>query len=222
MPLIQEIISDLWWENINVGILESTRKQLRLLIKLIDKSEKNIVYTNFEDTIDQGKEINLNLNVGTLDFEEFKEKTRAYLNQHKDKLVVNKLYKNTPITETDLKELENILLELSGNNDELINRAKENSDGLGLFVRSLVGLEKIAAMEALSEFLNDKTATSSQINFLNLIVEELTKNGSIKDDRLYESPFIDVTPTGPENIFDKDQVDKLFTKIEEIRLHAIA
>ena len=114
------------------------------------------------------------------------------------------------------------MLELSGNNDELINRAKENSDGLGLFVRSLVGLEKIAAMEALSEFLNDKTATSSQINFLNLIVEELTKNGSIKDDRLYESPFIDVTPTGPENIFDKDQVDKLFTKIEEIRLHAIA
>jgi type I restriction enzyme R subunit len=104
----------------------------------------------------------------------------------------------------------------------LINRAKENSEGLGLFVRSLVGLERIAATEALSEFLNDKTATSSQINFLNLIVEELTKNGAIKDDRLYESPFVDITPTGPESIFDQDQVNKLFTKIEEIRLRAIA
>ena len=113
-------------------------------------------------------------------------------------------------------------MQLSGNNNELINRVKENSEGLGLFVRSLVGLDRIAATEALSEFLNNKNATSSQINFLNLIVEELTKNGAIKDERLYESPFIDITPTGPENIFNQDQINKLFTKMEEIRHRAIA
>ena len=222
MPLIQEIATDLWWENINIGNLEHIRKQLRSLIRLIDKTERNIIYTNFEDTLGESEEINLNLNVGTLDFEEFKKKTRAFINEHKDKLVINKLCRNTPVTETDLKELEKILLQLADDNAELINRAKENSEGLGLFVRSLVGLERIAATEALSEFLNDKTATSSQINFLNLIVEELTKNGAIKDDRLYESPFVDITPTGPESIFDQDQVNKLFTKIEEIRLRAIA
>ena len=127
-----------------------------------------------------------------------------------------------PITENDLKELQSILLDLSGNNSDLIDRAKTNSQGLGLFVRSLVGLERVAATEALSDFLNDKTATSSQINFLNLIVEELTKNGAIKDNRLYESPFIDITPTGPENIFNEDQVNKLFSRIEEIRLRATA
>jgi type I restriction enzyme R subunit len=44
----------------------------------------------------------------------------------------------------------------------------------------------------------------------------------MKDERLYESPFIDITPTGPENIFNQDQINKLFTKMEEIRHRAIA
>jgi type I restriction enzyme, R subunit len=52
---------------------------------------------------------------------------------------------------------------------------------VGLFVRSLVDLERAAAVEVMNDFLNDSTAAARQINFVNYIVECLTQNGAITD-----------------------------------------
>jgi len=57
---------------------------------------------------------------------------------------------------------------------------------------------------------------------VNLIVDELTKNGAMEDGRLYQSPFVDMAPTGPEGIFALDKVQQLFKTIEDIRLRAVA
>jgi type I restriction enzyme R subunit len=93
---------------------------------------------------------------------------------------------------------------------------------LGLFVRALIGLERTAAQEAMSEFLNDATATSTQITFIKMIVEFLTHNGAITDDLLYQSPFTNVAPCGPEDIFSAAKIIQLDAKIKEIRERAIA
>ena len=74
----------------------------------------------------------------------------------------------------------------------------------------------------MNEFLSDKNATAKQHEFIKLIVEELTKNGAMSDDRLYESPFVDVTPTGPESIFGISRVRRLFETIGVIRQRAVA
>ena len=71
-------------------------------------------------------------------------------------------------------------------------------------------------------FLTDSTATNRQIEFVNLIVDELTKNGAMEDGRLYQSPFVDMAPTGPEGIFAQDKVQQLFASINEVRLRAVA
>lgn len=223
MHLIQEIITDEWWKDVTVGMLEHVRKKLRLLVKLIEKTKKNIVYTNFAETIGEETKVDLQINkTGFLDFEKFKSKAREYLKAHENKIAINKLHNNKPITKMDLEELEKILLGLADNDTGLIQKAKENSRGLGLFVRSLIGLDRTAAIEAMSELLKDSTANANQIKFLDLIVEELTKDGSMQDSRLYQAPFTDVVPTGPETIFDESKVDKLFNKIKEIRTRAVA
>jgi type I restriction enzyme R subunit len=54
--LIQELQSDEWWENVTPELLESVRRQLRLLVKLIDKRQRKPLYTNFED--ERGAETN--------------------------------------------------------------------------------------------------------------------------------------------------------------------
>jgi hypothetical protein len=51
-----------------------------------------------------------------------------------------------------------------------VEKAREQSEGLGLFVRSLVGLEREAAKQAFAEFLTGKTLNGNQIEFVNLIV----------------------------------------------------
>ena len=50
MPLIQEMQSDAWWDDVTTPMLESARKRLRLLVKLIEK-ETTAGYTDFEDQL---------------------------------------------------------------------------------------------------------------------------------------------------------------------------
>lgn len=71
-------------------------------------------------------------------------------------------------------------------------------------------------------FLNGKTLGANQIEFVNLIVDHLTEHGVMEAAMLYESPFTDLTPRGPEELFTSAQVDELVAVIEQVRQSAIA
>jgi len=222
MVLIQSIGTDEWWEDVTVMMLDEVRKKLRLLIKLLPKSERPIVYTDFDDSITGADTVDLPLVTAGLDYERFKAKTRDFLKAHEDRLAVYKLRTNKPITATDVAELEAILLEQAVGDRNLIDQAKEAAGGLGLFVRSLLGLERGAAMEAMADFLNEQNATASQLEFAKLMVNYLTVDGVITKERLYDSPFTNVASMGPDSIFPEAKVEQLFKVIEEIRLRAVA
>ena len=114
-----------------------------------------------------------------------------------------------------------MLLESGAGTEADIARAREESHGLGLFVRSLVGLDREAATAAFDRYLSDTTFSANQLRFVNLIVEHLTANGVMEVARLYESPFTDHAPQGPDMIFTDDQVDGIVTILDEIRDHAL-
>lgn len=104
---------------------------------------------------------------------------------------------------------------------EDIDRAKNEAHGLGLFVRSLVGMDREAAKEALAAFLSGKSLGGNQIEFVNLIVNHLTEHGVMAAALLYESPFTDITPQGPDGLFTSAQVDKLFMLLEDVQARAV-
>lgn len=222
MSLIQSIATDEWWQDITVGMLESVRKQLRLLVKLIEKKSKSVIYTNFEDAIGEGVNIDLPLIPVGLDYDRFKAKARDFLKKYDNNLVIQRLRRNIPITTSDLQELEKILLDEANGDVNLIKMAYEESGGLGLWIRSIIGLDRSAAVNAMNDFLIDKNATTRQIEFINLIIESLTVYGAISANRLYETPFTSVSSTGPDSIFDKHKVDELFAVIDKIRKSAVA
>jgi len=89
-------------------------------------------------------------------------------------------------------------------------------------VRSLVGLDRAAVSEAFGEFLSTGTATAAQIEFINMVIEHLTDQGAMDPALLYEPPFTDVAPTGPDQLFDEDRVTQLFIKIRAINDSAVA
>ena len=96
------------------------------------------------------------------------------------------------------------------------------SCGFGRFVRSLVGLERAAVAEALSSFISGGTATARQIDFIELVIEHLTEKGTMDPSLLYESPFTDVAPSGPEQVFDLPVTRRLVAAIEELNVSATA
>jgi len=222
MPLIQEIQSDAWWDDVTTPMLESARKRLRLLVKLIEKAKRQPVYTDFENQL--GNEITVALpgfGSGAY-FEHFRTKARQFLRQHEHHLTIHKLRWNMPLTPADLGELERMLVEAGVGTSADLSRAKQESRGLGLFIRSLVGMNREAAKQAFGQFLSGKAQSANQIEFINLIIDHLTEHGAMDPGLLYESPFTDINPQGPEGVFTSEQVDDLVALLQEIRARAAA
>ncbi|HWP57633.1 MAG TPA: type I restriction-modification enzyme R subunit C-terminal domain-containing protein [Candidatus Acidoferrales bacterium] len=161
------------------------------------------------------------LAVGT-DYGRFLEKTRAFLRNHVDHVAIQKLRRNKRLTTTDLAELERMLLENGLGTADDLRRAAEKRHGLSLFVRSLVGMDREAAKEATAAFIAGKTLAANQIEFINLIVDHLTEHGVVGPDRLYESPFTDLTPKGPEGLFTSAHLEELIRTLDRVLATAIA
>ena len=203
-------------------MLERLRRRLRDLVQFIDKQSRKLVYSDFEDKLGAQVDVELpGFKTGD-DFERFRAKARSFLLAHKDHIAIHKLRMNRALTAADVAELERMLREAGIGGPEEINQAKETSHGLGLFVRSLVGLHREAAKAALGAFLAGKSLAANQIEFVDLIVNHLTEHGVMEASLLYESPFTDITPRGPEGLFSSAQLSQLMGVLDQVRRAAIA
>lgn len=155
-------------------------------------------------------------------FERFRAKVQAFLKDHEDNIAIHRLRTNKPLTVSDLEQLEAMLLASGTADAPHIEQAKEEAEGLGLFVRSLVGMDRGAAKEAFAGFLDGRTLNARQIEFVNLIIDHLTHQGVMPPSRLYETPFTYVAPTGPDDIFPSPDVANLIAILDHIRDTALA
>lgn len=221
MPLILDVQTDEYWQDIDAWALEQMRRRLRALIKLIEGDERIIVYTDFEDEIGEGTTIDLpDAGVGT-DKARFQMKVRHFLKQHADHITIQKLRRNEQLTPQDLAELERIMIEEAGASDgDLAEVSGEG--GLGLFVRSLVGLERDAAKDAFAGFMAGKNLNGNQIEFINLIIDHLTERGAMDPRRLYESPFTDFDDQGVSGVFPQADVQRIVQVLNDVRGRAAA
>jgi type I restriction enzyme R subunit len=96
--LIEEVQTDQFWEAVTVPELEQVRMRLRGLVKFIEKSRREPVYTNFEDTL-RGSEIIALPGISTgVDTERFREKTMAFLRDKLEEPAIHKVRWNEPLS----------------------------------------------------------------------------------------------------------------------------
>ena len=222
LVVLEELQSEEWWHDVTVVMLERVRKDLRQLVQFIEKRNRNVLYTDFEDEVGEATSFDLLGISPPQDMDRFRAKARAFLRNHQDNIAIHRLRMNKPLTPIDLEALEKLLVENGIGDPETIARAKEESRGLGLFVRSLIGLDRGAAKEAFAEFLEKGTLTANQIEFIDLIINHLTENGVMGAALLYESPFIDIAPHGPDDLFSSGEVDRLIAVLDHVRAAAEA
>jgi type I restriction enzyme, R subunit len=138
------------------------------------------------------------------------------LKAHENDPVIHKLRFNERLAKQDVDDLEKMLIEAGAGTPEELAKVRSGS-GLGLFVRSLVGLDREAAKRAFDGFLSGKTLTANQIQFINLVIDYLTQSGWMQVGQLYDSPFTDFSPCGVDGMFNPEQVSQLGGILERIR-----
>jgi type I restriction enzyme R subunit len=220
--LLRELAGDAWWVDVTLPMLEHARRRVRGLVRLLEKRKRVVVYTDFVDDLGEVEEVVLGLGGGGTgtDFERFRQKARAYLREHEDHLALQKLHRNLPLTRMDLDELDRMLTEAGIGEPADLARAREQHGGLGPFVRTLVGLDRAAATDALAGFFSGRILTAAQLDFVALVVEHLTANGTMDIGRLYEPPFTHVAVGGPESLFPDADIDALITAIRAVGANA--
>ena len=185
--LINKVLHTDYLDNAGINEFEHIRESLRGLMKYIPVG-RAIYETDFDDEIlsIDWKESDLDSD----DLKNYKAKAEYYVRQHQDNAVIAKLKGNVPLTDADIKELEEILWSEVGTKQEY--EAEYGQKPLGEFVREIVGLDMAAAKEAFAEYLNDANLDSRQIYFVNQIVEYIVHNGMMKDlSVLQDPPFTD-------------------------------
>lgn len=217
MRLILDIQTDEFWQDVTLPMLEDVRRRLRNLIQLIELGSQNIVYSNFEDEIGPATILEVPLGSNGTDKARFLAKVRFFLKQHENHIAILKVKRNEQLTPMDLSELERIFLDEDVATTEDIERIRKESGGLGIFIRSLVGLDREAAKRALAGFLEGRTFNANQIEFIDMIIDHLMERGIMEPKALYESPFTDLNDMGISGVFQEDEISLLIQILTDIR-----
>ena len=218
LAFIDEIQTDEFWQDVTVPQLENVRKRLRSLVKFIDKQAQRPIYTNFEDEIGAPTGINPPIGLGAQSFERFKEKVRHFLRPRENELALQKLRLGLGLTKTDIETLDQMLVAAELGPDDNYEAARKL--GLGVFIQSLIGLDRRAAMAAFEGFLQKYELNARQQEFIAMIIEELTRTGIIDRARLFYDPFTGVAPTGVQDLFSDEQTTHIYDVLERIKAQA--
>ncbi|MCF7777427.1 DUF4145 domain-containing protein [Sulfitobacter sp. M220] len=221
MELILEMQTDQFWADITVEILEDVRRRLRMLADLIQAKERKIVITDFEDELGGSETIDLP-EVGTgIDKARFKMKVRKFVENHMDHITLQKIHRAEALTRTDLEELEQMLIEQGVSDTETLT-AIQAEEPLGVFLRRLIGLDRVAAKKSFSTFMSTHQLNPDQAEFIDMIIDHFTDSGIVEPKTFYESPFSDIDGLGIAGIFEKDHAAEIIQIVRRVNDAAVA
>ena len=222
MDLLEAMQDADFWAEPSCGLLEQIRLIVRELVRFLDKPDQQPVYTDFEDEISEGDEVEFPGNAGSM--ARYRLKVQQYLREHQDHITIHKLRMNKPITGSDIKELERMLDEAEEvGSKERLKQAFENGSTLGELIRGLVGLDRAAAQGAFADFLENGSYNANQIHFVNQIIEHLTKTGTMDPKLLFESsPFTDDHASGVAGVFPIEEAKKVVDCLKSVNDNAVA
>lgn len=210
-----------FWEGIDLNGLEEVRLRLRDLVPLLDRKTRPIVYSDFEDEV-LGTSEESPVMPPTMTSVQYEKKVNSYLRNHLDHLVIHRLRTNQPLTPEDLNGLEQTLVEIGEDDGETLLSgllARSEAPSLAHFVRSLVGMDRVAAQAAFSAFLGDRSLSAPQIRFVERIIDQLTSRGIVEPEALYEPPFTDIHAGGPDALFAgrENVISGIFDALESVQ-----
>ncbi|TVY09071.1 DEAD/DEAH box helicase family protein [Paenibacillus cremeus] len=221
VPMLNKISTSEFYSDTSVDEMERTRLIVRELLPLLDTEKRDILYTDYTDTL---KELDEESDLPqSSDFTSYRKLVSEYIKKHQDHIAIQKLRKNKPITLYDLNSFANMLFSEQVGTREQFEKlfGAEGESSFGYFVRELTGLERSAAQEAFAALLNKANLNANQIHFINQIIDYLTKNGNLDPGKLMDEPFVHIHQDGVFGLFNETEVEEVVQVVRFMQRNAI-
>lgn len=216
VPLLKEVTEDEFWNTAGILNFERIRKELRELMKFAVGEVRDPVYTNLKDAETDrvvAKEFEMNH-----DFENYKIKVNKYIEENKNNIAIHKLRNNIPLTEEDYKLLERVFTGELGTKEEYQSNFKDTP--FGLLIRRIAKMERQAALNAFSTFIDEQGLSDQQIAFVYKVIDYIEQNGYLESVAELTKPPFD-KPQNFIRLFDADKQKKFVSIINELKDNAI-
>ncbi len=220
LSFIQQIQTETFCQELTLPRMEEIRTRLRSLIVHADKSQRQIVYTTFQDEGGLIKDAaDVPYTTTGVNVAQYKKKVEQFIRDHEDYVAIQKIRWAIPLNTEDLTALESFFYEAEtvGGQAQFV-QAFGPQQNLPTFIRSLVGLDRGKAKERFAQFLDGQSYTADQIRFVNHIINHLTANGTIAPDLLFAQPYTDIHHEGLTGLFSDTQAKELITVVKSINV----
>ncbi len=222
MELILEIQTEEYWQNVTLPMLEQVRRRLRGLIRFTDRDgPREMVYTDFEDEMGEAAEV-AGLIRRDANLQNYHLKMERFIRENETHITIARLKNNEPISQADLQALEEILFSDEGPGSREEFESTYGTDRpIGELVRTITGLDRAAAKQAFSGFLEKAPLSGDQIQFINTIIEHLVINGVMEPKALFDPPFTQLHDEGVLGVL-PNQAQDIVAVIKQINANAVA
>lgn len=184
--LLNEVLTEVAWDNANLQWYEKVRQEMRDLLKLLTEEGKWFV-VNIDDVItDEGETEGVTPRIT------YKQKVLNYLAENRDLPVLEKIKDIEQLTTKDIVELERIMWQELGTKEdyEKYTSGKMCGANVAIFIRSIIGVDIRKAVKRFSELISVSELNYEQEEFLKSILTYVCENGDItKDIVVNEDPF---------------------------------
>ncbi len=211
-PFIQQVRYPEYWDNVTLASIEKVRTELRGLLKFLETENTKIYYTDFTDHILTVNEPHTVMPQQTS--ETYKKKVEQYLLEHRENIAVHKLRTNKRLTAADLRELERVLWEELGTQEDYRHLYGERP--VGLMVRKAVGMDRAALEEVFAEFLQENRLNLRQLDFVKRIIDYLAQNGEMLPQDVKKPAFAGLSNVAQLFKGRLDEVEHIFIKVREV------
>ncbi|WP_010245218.1 type I restriction-modification enzyme R subunit C-terminal domain-containing protein [Acetivibrio cellulolyticus] len=215
IPLLKEVRENEFWDKCDILNFERIRTELRELMKFAVLDGRNYIYTNLAD-VDLERTVMKSFQ-SDYTFENYKLKVNKYIEENKDNIAIHKLRNNIPLSEGDYKMLEKIFTGELGTKEDYEKNFHDTP--FGLLVRRVAKLERNAAMEVFSSFINDQKLNANQIAFVNKVIDYIEQNGYVESIAELTRPPFD-KPQSFIKLFDEDKRKEFVNIVNEVKDNA--
>ncbi len=213
--LLEEIVNEKITQHTSIKELENIRQIVRPLVIYIDGTTKEIYITNFEDKVLVTEAAENEPVINTRYLENYKKQVEQELKKRCTSGVINKLYTNKKLSKADIRDLERILWQDLGTEDQY--RQVAGQMPVTEFILSVTGLDNDVVLERFSKYINENNYNHHQIEFIKQLIENIRRNGFIKDKgMLFKAPFSNYG--GIMKLFNDNEIDEIINIIDSFKV----